>query len=75
MKDAKLSRFGVHGDCNHIGAVLKPANHHRTPLKGDKRCNFRKAETAKKQKETEGNKYLTLFFSKTISSFLPDNIQ
>ena len=51
LKDAKLSRFGVHGDCNHIGAVLKPANHHRAPLKGDKRCNFQKAGTAKKQKK------------------------
>ena len=52
MKDAKLSRFGVHGDCNHIGAVLKPA-HHRTPLKGDKRCNFLKAKTAKKERTVQ----------------------
>ena len=62
-------RFGVHGDRNHIWAVFQPADQ-RTPLKGDKRCNFRKAETAKKQKETEGNKYLTLFFSKPFQASL-----
>ena len=81
MKDAKSSRFGVHGDCNHIWAVLKPA-HHRTPLKGDKWCNFLKAETAKKKEngtklriETEGNKHLIPFLLKTFSSFLQGHIQ
>ena len=52
-------RFGVHGDRNHIWAVFQPADQ-RTPLKGDKRCNFQKAERKwykvenKKGKETNG---------------------
>ena len=79
MKDAKLSRFGVHGDCNHIGAILKPA-HHRTPLKGDKRCNLQKEPKRQKNRKRIENRNVkeqtsNTFLLNTFSSFPPDHIQ
>ena len=63
-------RFGVHGDRNHIWAVFQPADQ-RTPLKGDKRCNFQKAEQKwykVENKKRKGNKWLILFCSKPFQT-------
>ena len=79
MKDAKLSRLGVHGDCNHTGAVLKPT-HHGAPLKGDKRCNFQKERKGQKNRKRIENRNgreetSNTFHLKSISNFPSDHIQ
>ena len=70
-------RFGVHGDRNHIWAVFQPADQ-RTPLKGDKRCNFQKAERKwykVENKKKERKQMVDTFLLKTFSNLLPDHIQ